>query len=1690
MANRFKFIKKVTKVIGWIFLSLLILIASLILFIRSPWGQDFVVQKATSYLAEKTQTAVSINRLFITFSGNVYLDGLYLEDQQGDTLVYSGKLETGVRFLPLIRSGKIDVSKLEWSGLRANVERDYTGKFNFDFLLYAFGSGNSDDAGEPTSAEVGESDQTSTGYPEINLGPIWISDAKLVYIDEFMGLDANIRLGELGLSVNKLDLNKMDFYISEIELKKTDLSYIQEKPFDSEELEEPSEMPDPVLILDKLAIEEVNLIYKSIPDEMTANIQLGELFLSLPEANVADKRILLDQIQLHRSSIDVVMLQASNQVESEPTSQTDSSFEWPDWEIELGAIHFSENDFSMRTSEDLPTRGYFNPSSVSISDFTLKANGIALDKDKAVLDLEAFSFKEYSGFELRKGTFRASIDQNNIKFRDLRVQTGNSRILANLEVGYRNLTQFINDYSHASIDLNISEVIVGLQDVFFFEPSLRSDPTISLVRRRAITGNFNISGRINDLNINGAQVAWGGNTRVDVKGKVKNALDMDKLWVDIDPIAFETNRKDMEVFLSQSDSSMALPETIQLNAAVKGGMENMQASANLVAPEGNIHVDAIYAFDQVHKLESTISVDELDLEGLLSNPSLGKLAFNVELSAQGTSLDDLALSLNSEFPLLNLYGYNYVGLELDAQIDGGSGEVSVLYKDENLDVGLIAKLDLDSINSKVNLDLDLRGIDLNALSLSGQQLRARIHYKIDWEGNLDSFELTTKLEEGTLVLDDRPILIEGFDIVASVRDTLTLATLESSIMTLDLESNSTPDQTIEALSNYIGRVFGDSLANNPADTLVVFKMDMSIPRSQVLEQLILPGLEGWETFYVSVNFDESTDIFDAKIDLPSAIYSGIEIDSLGFQANGKGGDFEFKAGLVALESGPLSMGRTYFDGELKDSRFDLDFLSYDGDETLVHVKWNIRQFADTLQLQINPENLILNKREWDISSENRIRYADNWIDFQEFELIRNDQKMLITNNLDTTTEDHVGIVFQNFRLGTFTSFLNPDELIATGFVEGKFVIENPFGAPGILADLKINEFAVFDVPLGNFSMDAESVGDASYNFLLALKDGGIDFDLEGNFGAAETGAELNLDFVLNELKADVLQGLLAEHFRDGEGSISGSAKVSGTTSEPIYKGEFSFNDFAVTIKAINAKYSVSDETVRLDNDGVYLDDFTLNDQEGNTFVISGSVLTEDLANPSFDLNLVANNFRVLNSTREDNELFFGTGILDANLDIKGNLNLPRVDAKLRVKSGTELTFIIPETQLDIVERDGVVLFVNRQDPDDILTRRSEEIGNTGITGFQVAAVLEVDPDASFKVIVDERSGDNLLVTGEANLTLNFDPNGRITLTGSYELNGGHYEMSLYNLVSRRFEIQEGSTITWSGDPLDASLSMTALYRVRTSAAELMAAQSAGLGAEVRAQYNQELPFLVYLNIDGNLTRLEPSFRLDMPEEQRGAAGGNVYGQVQLLNNQEGELNRQVFSLMVLNRFFPDRGGDGSGGGTAGLARSSVSQLLSGQLNSLSDNVFGNSGIDLDFDLDSFTDYQTGAPQDRTQLNVNASSRFMDDRLIVQVGSQIDIGGSSQNMEGGNALLGNVSVEYLLTENGRYRLRGFRKNQFESFIDGQLIITGMSVIFNKEFNKFSELWQGIERQRNSVLNAIKEEDDGKEEPEDREGESDD
>ena len=61
-----------------------------------------------------------------------------------------------------------------------------------------------------------------------------------------------------------------------------------------------------------------------------------------------------------------------------------------------------------------------------------------------------------------------------------------------------------------------------------------------------------------------------------------------------------------------------------------------------------------------------------------------------------------------------------------------------------------------------------------------------------------------------------------------------------------------------------------------------------------------------------------------------------------------------------------------------------------------------------------------------------------------------------------------------------------------------------------------------------------------------------------------------------------------------------------------------------------------------------------------------------------------------------------------------------------------------------------------------------------------------------------------------------------TMYGDYDITEGSYKFTLQNIVSRTFQLQPGSNIRWTGDPLDAQLNITALYKLKASLAGLLA----------------------------------------------------------------------------------------------------------------------------------------------------------------------------------------------------------------------------------------------------------------------------
>lgn len=1637
----------------------------LLLFIRSPWGQGIIKDQVVSFISDKTGTEVQVERLFITFTGNIFLEGVYLEDIKGDTLVYSRELEASIPLLPIIRGNGLAINSVDWQGLRANIIReDSIQGFNFQFLIDAFAS--------PDSLATPK-DTTSSGM-DIHLGSINLEDFDIVFNDRVAGIESRIEMERLLLELKQSDLENMRFHVNNARLSNAVLDFTQNAVNDTTQTQEKASQL-PFLRVDELELTNVAANYNAPSSGLEAELLISHFLLELPKADLTANSIEVSQIELFDSDflIHTSSVEKEEVVEAiEDPEQAMEGFEWPDWEINIADVDFHNNNITYRSNQAVIKEGEFNAEAIALNDFTFKARDIFLRDESAGLDIEALSFQESSGLNLDEFRFIAQIDNETLQIDDLATALNDNTVEGQFNLQYQSIQDLIDRPENSRLAANLNGFRLNIADAFRFQPDLRNNEYILNLSRKPVTGNISASGTLASVAINQARVNWGNATSINARGSITNLTKPENIGFNFPSILVNSRSGDLRNIVDQEEMNIRLPDDVQLTVAAAGTTSDAKANVELLTSSGNILLDG--SFSSLEDIVFDVKMQTVGLEvgQIMINEQLGSLDMNITASGSGKTINDLDADLLAVIDSFAFNNYSITDLQLKGEIRDGRGPVEMDYTDSNLDIALASMVFLDSVSPQVNLNLDVIGANLGNLGIMQRDVRVALEFNGSFKGNMESFDLNAEIEDGVTVYDQKSYLLGDMGISARVRPDSTAMDITGQILDLSLRSNTDPASFVGALTRHYSRYLTDEIKEDSLIKPVNLQLAAQVREHPVLNEVFLPSLEDMDTITIDIDFQERDRRLTGLVDLPYLNYLGNEIDSLSINVDSDRQDLEFDLGFKGLSAGPIAIQETSIGGVVQERVFNFNFTSMYQDKPLVQIKSELAQRGDTLIFSLDPSQVILNASTWDVPSDNEIRLAENSVTFNNFNLSRANQLMQLTHQQPEIEKEHVAVHFENFQLASLLRMLNPEEELISGQLHGNFIVEEPFGSTGMLADLGIDQLHLFEIELGNLQLDAQSSGGNEYNFDLAVKGGNADLDLTGDYTATQQGPELNAHLTLNQVNMSVLEGFAMGALKDTQGSLMGDFEVSGSSGQTQYQGYLEFIDARFNVSMLNAPFQLNNQRMQLDQDGIYFDNFTLQDENNSQFTVNGTLITESMLNPEFDLQLVANDFMVMNSTAEDNDLFYGKAVFDLDAEITGNVHVPLVDLTLGVDSETDVTYIIPESQVAIESREGVVMFVNKENPDDILTATEEE--SYTFTGMEVSAILNIEEGAVFNVIMDEQTGDNAQITGVGDFNLNIEANGRTSLSGAYELSGGHYEMNLYGIVNRRFEIVEGSRISWAGELFDASLDVRARYTVETSASELMAAQTAGAEASQRDQFKQVLPFEVYLIVGGELMQPALSFGLGMPEEEQGAIGGQVYGRVQQVNQQEQELNKQVFSLLVLNRFYPEHGSDGSGGGAMALARDNLNNALSDQLNVISSNLLGDSGFALDFGLDSYTDYQgDGGPQDRTQLDITAEQSFMDERLVVRVGSEVDIQGSDQTPGAANPLIGNVSIDYLITEEGQWRIRGFRRNRFENVIEGQIIASGLALIFTREFNEFRELW---DRLKNDLESQEEEEDE--------------
>ncbi|HEY4337315.1 MAG TPA: translocation/assembly module TamB domain-containing protein, partial [Puia sp.] len=715
-----------------------------------------------------------------------------------------------------------------------------------------------------------------------------------------------------------------------------------------------------------------------------------------------------------------------------------------------------------------------------------------------------------------------------------------------------------------------------------------------------------------------------------------------------------------------------------------------------------------------------------------------------------------------------------------------------------------------------------------------------------------------------------------------------------------------------------------------------------------------------------------------------------------------------------------------------------------------------------IKFKFNPDSLLLNYEPWQVSRDNFIQYDSTGIIAHNF-TIHNNSDSLSLNSKGTAGTAPIDVRFGNFRLSTISRLANQDSVIVDGILTGNAEVKNVTTNPVFTSDLVIHNLAYKVDTLGDLSLKVNNEKANAFSADIGLKGKNNDLSAIGDYYTGEGKMDLQLDLRRINLGAFThsAQGVI-DNMR---GYMMGKFAITGTIEKPNVRGNLYFDSSVITPTVSGEALDISKDRIAFDEDGFNFSQFTLRDSAGNKLTLDGNVFTKDYRNFGFDISLNAQNFRMVNAPVNSSRTFYGQLNLDAAINLEGKMDAPKVDGSIRVNKQTNFYYVLPGNDPEISDRIGVVRFVNHHTGDTLIDKKALALHrNKEIKGLDVSLNLLTDTSAVMNIVIDPRSGDALNVRGKSNLVFQLEKSGKMDLTGSYEVAGGFYTLS-FNLLKRKFAIDRSSIITWTGDPTTATVDLTASYTAQTPSIDLVANEIGGTADQtITNKYRQKLPFLVTLKMDGELLKPTIAFDISLPSNVL-SLWPDVDLRLTQLRNQQSEMNKQVFALLLLGRFVgedPLAPAAGGGASVGNLAFSSASQILTSQMDQLAASLI--KGVDIHFDLNNQQDYSTVDEIDYTELNVTLSKQLMDERLRVSVGSSFDVVGSGAPQQAPSNLAGNVAVDYKLSRDGRYLLRVYRQNQYQAVVLGQVVETGVGFVFTFDYDKFKEIWRSAKGER--------------------------
>ncbi len=1352
--------------------------------------------------------------------------------------------------------------------------------------------------------------------------------------------------------------------------------------------------------------------------------------------------------------------------------------------LAVNILEFIEGIKSLKSSQQVAD-SLKKPLKISITQIELEQFKVGYDNQQVVqadeqyVDLAHFDFMinqaGFYKFDIKKDTITTVVsyligEELNTKFQirefqslfrltnkditlsDLFLKTPHSVVKEKLVLSYDSLKDLNEFSSKVSLDLQLRETKIDQYDLSFFANLPREHHMINV--------DADILGTIPHLSIGDFTIRYNDRSQIEGDIDFMGLPKIDEAFIDANISNGNLNPDDFADYVGEFRKNLMSLGTIRFSGSFLGFINDFVANANFITDNGRVYSDINLKFPMGFadaKYSGKLILDKFNAGAFIQDKELlQKVNLNGEIDGQGFRVENASFQLNADITNTGIMGYEYDYIKADGRFAASYFRGSLIVDDPHCKINGEGTLNLGIIPEEIEVRGSVDQLDFKPLGFSEKDISLKMAISSNFTGlNLDSLVGRIQLDSMYISYDNRSLLFDTISISAErdhhsreihidldqahlrldgdfyfsqlITDADLIAREFAAYFEPELERRVSIYKRLKDTRNYEVNMTLDYQDINPY--IAFLDQDLKVSEGGVVEGKYYQRKNATLFLYTEIDSVEYKGVtfYENTIDLNASK----DMDSLGVIANIFVNSSRQKWRQIP-ETRDMSIEAIWFNNDISIQ----GHVEQPENNSSALVNAELRLLRDKLVFKFKPSNMVVFGERWFFNPFNNIEIASESITIDRLELYNGEQSVSLKGVYSAANTTDLVLNFKQFDLISISPII---PIPISGILTSQVSLnkEGEDSSVQLLTELDLNDLVVDDLYVGNINGSSDWVKGLqaiSMDFVVQ-RESIRTITMEGYYYPYNEEDQLDVAVEFDQANIKLFEPLFRSLFSNIEGNASGSVSISGNLSYPVLNGYSRIENGKFRFDYLGTTYTYNGN-INFNNEAILLNGLQITDRDGDKASLNGRVRHSGFKDFALNLDISANNFLFLNTTANDNSLYYGSAKGTAEIKVSGPVTDLLIQAKATTESGTRISIPL-EDDTDIDQKD-YISFIDLTDT--LHTEATEELIRNSISGIRLDFELNITNRAYLELIRDIKTGDIIRGRGVGNLNMTLDTQGEFQLFGEINISEGGYNFTIPNFINKEFDIRPGSTISWYGDPYQGILNLTAVYRQMASLSDYLPQP----GEFEAPSQHQRLPFLVILGLKGEMLSPQIDFKIEVDEA---SAQLLTADQVTLsdINNNEQELKRQVFSLLILRKFSV-QDGFSIGGGAVG---SSLSEFLSNQFSYFISQVDEN--LEVDIDLSSFSDANAF-----NTFQLRLAYTFMDGRLRVSGGGLVAQNGS--NVSNDN-FFGDWSVRYILTKDGHLRIKAFSQTKQRAATSTTANFfreTGVSFQYVNSFNEFNDL----------------------------------